>query len=154
MKAPPGRSEGPARLTATTVSAGPSPVRVRPVELRDRLANLALLALALVAWGLVGLVLTTRDPLADPTAGPVGAALIALASGVTAAPLFWLAVFARHRRIAYRGDWARALRRGGWVGLVVGLFVVLRLGSAPALPIVAFVVVMIVIAEANLSLER
>lgn len=124
------------------------------MELRDRLANIVLLGLAVVAWGLVGLVLTTRDPLTDPSAGPVGAALIALASGLTAGPLFWLAVFARHRRIAYQGDWLRALRRGAWVGLVVGLFVVLRLGSAPAVPIVAFVVVMIVIAEANLSIQR
>lgn len=124
------------------------------MELRDRLANLSLLALAVVAWGLVWLVLTTRDPLADPAAGPIGAGLIALASGLTAVPLAWLAVFARHRRIAYRGDWVRALRRGAWVGLVVGLFVVLRLGSAPAVPIVTFVVVIVLIAEANLSVER
>ncbi len=124
------------------------------MELRDRLANLALLALAVVAWGLVWLVVTTRDPLTDPASGPIGAGLIALASGLTAAPLAWLAVFARHRRIAYRGDWFRALRRGAWVGLLVGLFVVLRLGSAPAVPIVAFVVVIVLIAEANLSMER
>lgn len=124
------------------------------MELRDRLANLALLSLAVVAWGLVWLVITTRDPLADPAAGPIGAGLIALASGLTAAPLAWLAVFARHRRIAYRGDWFRALRRGAWVGLLVGLFVALRLGSAPTVPIVAFVVVIVLIAEANLSMER
>ncbi|HWP63326.1 MAG TPA: hypothetical protein VNO86_07645 [Candidatus Binatia bacterium] len=124
------------------------------MELRDRLANLVLFALAAVAWGLVGLVVTTRDPLADPSAGPVGAALVAAASGLTTAPLFWLAVFARHRRIAYRGDWLRALRRGAWVGLVAGLFVVLRLQAAPAVPIVAFVVVMIAIAETALSVER
>lgn len=124
------------------------------MELRDRLANLVLFALAAVAWGLVALVVTTRDPLADPSAGPVGAALVAAASGLTTAPLFWLAVFARHRRIAYRGDWLRALRRGAWVGLVAGLFVVLRLQAAPAVPIVAFVVVMIAIAETALSVER
>ncbi len=124
------------------------------MEPRDRLANLALLGLAAVAWGLVGLVVTTRDPLADPSAGPIGAALVAAASGLTAVPLFWLAVFARHRRIAYRGDWLRALRRGAWVGLVAGLFVVLRLQAAPAVPIVAFVVVMMAIAEASLSIER
>lgn len=124
------------------------------MELRDRLANLACLGLAVVAWGLVGLVVTTRDPLADPAAGPIGAGLVALAAWLTAAPLFWLAVFARHRRIAYRGDWLRALRRGAWVGLLAGLFVVLRLAAAPAVPIVAFAAVIAVIAEANLSIER
>ena len=55
-----------------------------------------------------------------PTAGFVGALLIGLAVGLTMVPLFWLAVFARHRRIAYRGDWTRAIRRGGWVAIVVG----------------------------------
>ena len=50
-------------------------------------------------------------------AGYIGALLIGLAVGVTAVPLCWLIVFARHRRIAYQGDWFRATRRGGWVGL-------------------------------------
>ena len=36
-------------------------------------------------------------------------------------PLCWLVVFARHRRIAYQGDWARAARRGGWIGLFVAV---------------------------------
>lgn len=124
------------------------------MELRDRLANVGLFGLAALTWGLVGLVLTTRDPVADPSAGPIGAALVAAASGLTAAPLFWLAVFARHRRIAYQGDWLRAIRRGAWVGLVAGLFVVLRLQAASALPIIGFVVVMITIAETALSVER
>lgn len=124
------------------------------MEFRDRLANLACLMLAVAAWGLVGLLVTTRDPLADPGAGPIGAGLIALATWLTAAPLFWLAVFARHRRIAYRGDWLRAFRRGAWVGLLAGLFVILRLAAAPAVPIVAFAAVIVVIAEANVSLER
>ena len=52
-------------------------------------------------------------------AGYVGALAIGLAVGLTAIPLCWLVVFARHRRIAYQGDWARAARRGGWVGLFV-----------------------------------
>lgn len=124
------------------------------MELRDRLANLFLLAAAGVAWGLVGLLVTTRDPVAEPEAGAVGALLIALAAALTATPLFWLAVFARHRRIAYRGDWLRALRRGGWLGLVVGLYVALRLLSAPTLPIVVFAVVMIAVTEARLSIDR
>ena len=74
------------------------------MERRDRAANLALLAAALVAWICVGAIVTTRDPIAEPVAGFLGALAIGVACGLTAAPLLWLAVFARNRRIAYRGD--------------------------------------------------
>jgi hypothetical protein len=124
------------------------------VESRDRLANLGVFAAALVTWVLVGLVVTTRDPIEDPTAGLVGAALIGLAVGLTAVPLFWLAVFSRHRRIAYRGDWLRAARRGAWVGVVTAVFVGLRLQGALQLPIALFIIVMVLVAEATLSAER
>ena len=77
-----------------------------------------------------------------------------LAVGLTSAPLFWLAAFGRHRRIAYRGDWVRAARRGLWVGLVVGLFVALRLQAILSLPIAVFVCVLVVFAEITLSIER
>ena len=75
-----------------------------------------------------------HDPRPDdrPAAGYLGAVCIGLAFGLTAMPLFWLAVFARHRRIAYRGDWPRAIRRGAWVALVTALFVVLRLQGLSA----------------------
>jgi hypothetical protein len=33
---------------------------------------------------------------------------LGLRDGLTAARCFWLSSFARHRRIAYRGDWLRA----------------------------------------------
>jgi len=85
------------------------------MEARDRLTNLGLFAAAGVVWILVALVVTTRDPRMDSTAGYVGAVLIGLALGLTTIPLFWLTGFARHRRIAYGGDWTRASRRGGWV---------------------------------------
>lgn len=124
------------------------------MEARDRLANLALFVAAAVVWVLVGLVVTTRDPRLDPAAGLLGAILIGLAIGVTTVPLFWLAVFGRHRRIAYRGDWVRALRRGGWVAVVVAVFVGLRLQGAFQLPIALFVVTMVLIAETTLSVER
>lgn len=124
------------------------------METRDRLANLGCFAAAAVAWVLVGIVVTTRDPVTDPTAGPVGAVLMGLAVGLTTVPLFWLAVFGRNRRIAFRGDWLRASRRGGWVAIVVAVFVVLRLQDALQLPIALFVVTMVVIAEATLSTER
>jgi hypothetical protein len=124
------------------------------VETRDRLANLGILGAAAVVWTLVALIVTTRDPLADPLAGFIGAALIGLAIGLTVTPIAWLAVFARHRRIAFRGDWTRAARRGGWVALIVAIFVVLRLQGALELPIALFIVALAAVAEATLSAER
>jgi hypothetical protein len=124
------------------------------MEPRDRLANLGLFAAAAVVWILVGFVITTRDPLVDPGAGVLGAGLIGLAVGLSAVPLFWLSVFARNRRIAYRGDWVRAIRRGAWVGLVVGLLVVLRLQGLFQVPIALFILAMVAVAEAALSGER
>jgi hypothetical protein len=124
------------------------------MELRDRLANLGLFSAAALIWILVGLVVTTRDPRIDPGAGFVGAGLIGLAVGLTAVPLFWLTVFARHRRIAYRGDWIRAIRRGAWVTVVVAVLVVLRL-QGPFEPAIAlFILAMVLVAEATLSVER
>jgi hypothetical protein len=124
------------------------------VEPRDRLANIGFFAAALLVWILVGLIVTTRDPRIDPGAGFVGAALIGLAVGLTAIPMFWLAVFTRHRRIAYRGDWARAIRRGGWVAVIVAVLVVLRLQDLFQLPIALFILAMVFVAEATLSVER
>ena len=123
------------------------------MEVRDRLANLAILAAAIAAWVLVGIVVTTRDPRLDPGAGFIGALVIGLATGISTVPLFWLAVFARHRRIAYRGDWFRAVRRGGWVAIVIALFIGLRLQDALQLPIPLFVVTMVTVAEAWLSTD-
>lgn len=124
------------------------------MEPRDRSANLGILAAAAVVWVLVWLVLTTRDPVADPGARFVGAGLIGLAIGLTAIPLLWLLVFARHRRIAYRGDWTRAIRRGAWAGLLVTVLVLLRLEGVLVLPIVLFMMALIAVAEMTLSAER
>jgi hypothetical protein len=124
------------------------------VEARDRLANLGTFAAAAASWVLVGLLVLTRDPREDPASGIVGAGLMGLATVLTTVPLFWLAAFGRHRRIAYRGDWFRAARRGLWVGLVVGLFVALRLQAILSLPIAVFVIVLVVFAELTLSIER
>ena len=121
---------------------------------RDRMTNLGLFGLAAVAWLLVGLVVTTRDPRTDPGAGLLGAGLMGIAIGLTCIPLFWLVVFGRHGRIAYRGDWIRAVRRGAWVAVVVAVFVVLRLQGAFSLPIVLFVLVIVSVAEATLSADR
>ena len=124
------------------------------MELRDRLGNLGAFAAAIVVWALVAIVVTTRDPVIDPTAGLIGAGLIGIAVGLMAIPLFWLMVFGRHRRVAYRGDWLRAVRRGAWVAIVVAIFVALRLQGAFQLPIALFVLTMVVIAEATLSVEH
>lgn len=124
------------------------------MEARDRIANLSLFAAAAFAWLVAGVVLSTRDPLVDATAGPVGAVLLGLAAGLTAVPLFWLAVFGRHGRIAYRGDWTRAARRGGWVAFLVVLWVALRLQGIFQPPIMLFVIAMILLAETTLSVER
>jgi hypothetical protein len=124
------------------------------VETRDRLSNVGLLAAAAVAWVLVGILVTTRDPYADPSAGYEGALLIGLAMGLTCAPLAWLVIFARHRRIAYHGDWFRAMRRGAWIGLFCAVMVVLRLVDAFQLPILLFLGAIFLVAELTLSAER
>jgi hypothetical protein len=124
------------------------------MEARDRLVNLGIFGSAGVVWLLVALIVTTRDPIADPVAGFVGAALIGLAVGLTTIPIAWLLVFGRHRRIAYRGDWTRAARRGGWIGLIVAIFIVLRLQAALELPIALFILALAAVAEATLSAER
>lgn len=124
------------------------------MEARDRLVNLGFFAAAGVVWILVALVVTTRDPRIDPGAGYVGALLIGLALGLTTVPLFWLTIFGRHRRIAYRGDWTRAIRRGSWVAVVAVLFVILRLQQVFQPPIALFILALVVVAEATLSVER
>ena len=124
------------------------------MERRDRLANLGFFAAAAAVWFLVGLVITTRDPVADPGAGFLGAALIGLAIALTLVPLLWLTVFSRHRMIAFRGDWLRAIRRSAWVGIVVTVLIVLRLQGLLELPIALFMMALAFVAEATLSAER
>ena len=112
------------------------------------------IAMALVVWVAVAQVVTTTYPRDNPTTGLVGAGLIGSACGLTAVPLFWLVPFARHRRIALLGDWGRAIRRGSWVAAMVALFVALRLQGVLSLPIAVFVVVLVLLAEITLSMER
>jgi hypothetical protein len=124
------------------------------MDARDRTANLGLFVAAAVVWILVALVVTTRDPLADPTAGFVGAFLMGLAVCLTLIPLVWLTTFGRHRQIAYQGDWMRAIRRSAWVGIVVTVLVVLRVQGLLELPIALFMIALVIVAEATLSAER
>jgi hypothetical protein len=128
--------------------------RLHLVESRDRLLNLALLGAAVAAWVLVAILGLRYSPKDDPSVQFLGAALIGTAAGLTATPLLWLAAFARHRRIAYRGDWFRATRRGLWVGFLVALYVILRAQDAFSLPLLLFVVALVLIVELSLSVER
>jgi len=124
------------------------------MQSRDRFFNLMLISAALMAWLVVAQVVTTTYPRDNATNALVGAGLIGLASGITSVPLMWLVPFARHRRIALLGDWGRALRRGAWVAAVVALFVTLRIQGVLSLPIAVFVVVLVLLAEITLSMER
>ena len=120
----------------------------------DRRRNVGLFAAAGVAWLVVLVILLKLDPTSDPLNAYVGAIAIGAAVGLTVAPLIWLATFARHRRIAYRGDWQRALRRGAWVALVAAVFVVLRAEQIFEPAIMLFVIALVVVAETTLSFER
>jgi hypothetical protein len=124
------------------------------MDLRDRTGNYFFVLMAMAAWAGVFDVLSTTYPRANATNGLVGAGVIGLACGVTMVPFFWLAVFARHRRIAFRGDWSRAIRRGAWVGMVVTILIALRIQGVLSLPIAVFVAALVVLAETVLSVER
>ncbi|MGD0861610.1 MAG: hypothetical protein ABSA21_02480 [Candidatus Limnocylindrales bacterium] len=124
------------------------------MELRDRTGNYFFVLLAIAAWAMVYVVVTTTYPRENPMNGLVGAGAIGAACGLTAVPLFWLAVFARHHRIAFRGDWSRAIRRGAWVAMIVAIMVALRLQEVLGLPIAVFIVALVVLAEIILSVER
>jgi hypothetical protein len=110
-----------------------------------------LLALAAVAWVVVLGIGLTVDPLSSSSAAFIGAAALGVATGLTAAPLLWLISFARHRRIAYRGDWLRAGRRGAWVGILVAIFVVMRASGILQPQIALFLVALALVAEVTLT---
>jgi hypothetical protein len=121
---------------------------------RDRLANLALVVLAALAWLGVTWVLVSVDPRSDESAGYLGAVLMGTVAGLTATPMFWLTAFALRRRIAYRGAWTRAARRGTWVGVLVGVFVVMRLTGLFQPPIALFLAALVLVAEVSLTSQR
>ena len=118
---------------------------------RDRRLSLVLFAAAVAAWIMVGVVGLNVDPLATPGGSYIGAAALGIAAALTSAPLLWLGWFAKQRRIAYRGDWQRALRRGAWVGILVGVFVLMRLSGIFQPEIGLFLVALALVAEVTLS---
>ncbi|MBA3307101.1 MAG: hypothetical protein H0T04_00280 [Chloroflexi bacterium] len=121
---------------------------------RDRLLNVSLLLAAFGAWLAVAWVLTSTSPRDDARIQAAGALLLGIAVALTLLPLFWLASFARRRRIAYRGDWSRAGRRALLAGGVVTLLVLLRVLGAFSLPLAAFVVAMALFVELIVSARR
>ncbi len=118
---------------------------------RDRRRSLILFGLAAGAWAGVGAVAFLVDPLGSASSGYLGAGVLGTAAALTAAPLFWLVGFSRQRRIAYRGDWIRALRRGAWVGALVAIFVVMRLNGIFQPQIGLFLIALAVVAEVTLT---
>ena len=124
------------------------------METRDRRMNLAFLAAALVSWVAVGAIVLTLDPLLSKVAGYAGAVAMGGAVALTTIPVFWLVPFARGRRIAFRGAWIRAVRRGLWAGLVVMLLVLLRLEALFQPQLAFFIVAMVIVAESTMSMAR
>jgi hypothetical protein len=118
---------------------------------RDRRIALGLLVAAVAAWVGVAAVALTLDPRTGTEVGFIGAGSLGVAAALTTTPLAWLLVFARHRRIAYRGDWVRAARRGAWVGVLVALFVVMRLNGIFQPQIGLFLIALAAVAEVTLS---
>ena len=118
---------------------------------RDRSFVLALFAVAAAGWAVVAVIGVTLDPRADPGLGFIGAGALGIATAATLAPVLWLLAFARHRRIAYRGDWIRAVRRGGWVGLLLAVFVVMRINGVFQPQIGLFLAALALVAEVTLS---
>lgn len=118
---------------------------------RNRRIALTLFGIAGLAWLVVGAIAVGVNPLTDPGAGLIGAIALGFAAAVTAAPIFWLVGFARQRRIAYRGDWLRAVRRGAWVGVLVAIFVVMRLTDIFQLPIALFLLALALVAEVTIT---
>ena len=118
---------------------------------RNRRIALTLLGIAAMGWLVVAVIAVGVNPLADPGMGLVGALALGFAAAVTAGPIFWLVGYARQRRIAYRGDWQRAIRRGAWVGVLVAIFVVMRLNDIFQVPIALFLIALALVAEVTLA---
>ena len=118
---------------------------------RDRRFAVALLVIAAAAWAAASVVFLNVDPRGDPSAGFIGGGALGIAVAATFAPLLWLIAFAQHRRIAYRGDWTRAIRRGAWIGLLAAVFVVMRVNGVFQPQIGLFFAALALVAEVTLS---
>lgn len=120
----------------------------------DRMANIGLFALAVMAWVGVAVVVVDFDPRANAAILLGGALLIGAAVGLMLVPLLWLIGFAAQGRVPFPGDWLRAVRRGALAAIIVALFVVLQGEHALNVPLALFVVAMALLVELTLSLRR
>ncbi len=75
----------------------------------------------------------------------IGLAALAVALSIT--PFAFLAEFIVRRRIAYRGGWGRAVRRGVLGGAIVAALAALRVGGALTVPVAVFVVLLAALVE-------
>ncbi len=73
--------------------------------------------------------------------------LAALAALLLVTPFAFLAEYLLRRRIAYRGGWARAARRGLLAAAVIAALGGLRLGGALTVPAALFVLILAGLAE-------
>ncbi len=119
----------------------------------------------LAVIGLVGLALLTATALvvfasgacpqelpgqSCPDAGrnqAIVIALAAIAAALLGIPFAFLAEFAFRRGIAFRGAWARALRRGTLLGALIAVAGGLRLGNALSPPAVLFILLIAGVVE-------
>jgi hypothetical protein len=101
-------------------------------------------ALVLVGWASSACPLETdAQPCPDAARNLViGIGLAASASALIVTPFAFLAEFVARRRIAYRGAWVRAVRRGLLVGLVVAALAGLRLADVLSVPIALFTILL------------
>lgn len=117
---------------------------------RQRLLALGLV-LAAVAAGLALVVFAANacptelpgQPCPEaPSNRAVVVSLAAVSVGLLVTPFAYLAEFVIGRRIAYRGAWLRAARRGLLAGVVVAVLAGLRLGGALSVPVGLFVLIL------------
>lgn len=74
-------------------------------------------------------------------------ALAGIAVGLGVTPFAFLAEYAVRRRIAFRGAWARAARRGILAAAVLASIGGLRLGGALSAPAALFVISLAIVVE-------
>ena len=120
-----------------------------------RLAVAAFVVMALASAGV--LLLFVQNACASdlpsrpcPEAGlnrAVVVTLVGLTAALAVTPFAFLGEFAARRRIAYRGSWGRAMRRGLLVGLGLAALAGLRVGGALTVPAALFVLILAGLAE-------